>query len=121
MVRMISLFDHDLKYTLLVTINEQDNNLPPLIKDLPVKATRIIINWMNYRKTNNNWEELAMRIWPEMTDIDYGFFEENGKTKAILKRWGVEGGKTKDLLSILQDMDRKDVLVELEKQYPSIR
>ena len=61
-----------------------------------------------------------MRIWPKMTDIDCGFFEENGKTKAILERWGDEGGTTENLLSILRDMDRKDVLAELEKQYPSV-
>ena len=52
------------------------------------------INLMNYTESDNNWEELAIRIQPEMTMVDYGFFEENGKTKAILARWGDEGGKT---------------------------
>ncbi len=95
-------------------------DLPSLIKDLSMKTARTVINLMNYMDCENNWETFAMRVWPEMTIVDSRFFEDNGKMKGILERWGYEGGTTKELLSILRDMDRKDVLTELKKQYPSV-
>jgi hypothetical protein len=101
-----------------VSVSKTD--LPSLVKDLPMETARTIINLMNYMEVENNWEKFAMRVWPKMTIVDSRFFEDHGKMKGILERWGNEGGTTKELLSVLRDMDRMDVLAELKKQYPSL-
>jgi hypothetical protein len=102
----------------LVTMNNTD--IPPLIKDLPMRITRSIINLMNYMECENDWMQFAMRIWPEMTNMNGRFLEENGKMEQVLEKWGNEKGTTNELLSILRDMGRIDVLIELKKEYPSI-
>ena len=64
--------------------------------------------------------ELAMKIWPEITIVDIRSFEENGKMRQVLEKWGLEGGTTKELLSMLRDINRMDVLNELKKDYPFV-
>ena len=68
----------------------------------------------------NNWFVFAIEAWPEYSKTDIEIHFEEGKMKAILKKWGEEGRTTAELFQILNKIERKDVIIELQKTYPFI-
>jgi hypothetical protein len=46
---------------------------------------------------------------------------ENGKTEAILAKWGRKNTTTSQLLQVLIKMERQDIILYLEEKYPSIK
>jgi len=105
------------------TINNLNNILidmfPEYIQDLPLKAIQIIVNWMELDRFND-WKLFATEIWPEFTIVDQEIYSKNGKMEKVLKVWGSQGAKTSQLFDILNKLNRKDILIQLEEHYPFI-
>ncbi len=95
-------------------------SFPELVKDHPAKATKIIVRLMNI-KLDNNWMLFAREVWPEYSELDIRSRFEEGRMKRILEKWGKEGATTLQLLQILIQIERNDVVLSLEEKFPSIR
>jgi hypothetical protein len=96
-------------------------SFPELVKDLPSKASQVIIRQMNLDR-DINWMSFAEELWPlwSLDEIE-GHFKEKEKMKAVLSKWGSKGGTTNELFEILNKLPRKDVIVSLEKHFPFVR
>jgi hypothetical protein len=75
------------------------DSFPNLIKNLPAKASKIVIRLLDL---DNDWMKFASEIWPlySLADIR-SQFEEKGKTEAILTKWGRKNATTSQLLEVL--------------------
>jgi hypothetical protein len=69
----------------------------------------------------NNWKIFASEIWPSYSVDNIRDHLENGKTEAILAKWGRNNTTTSQLLQVLVKMERKDIIIYLEEKYPSIK
>jgi len=54
-----------------------------------------------------------------MREIKSEFKE--GKMSTILEKWGMKDATTTQLLQILNKINRKDLIDDLQKQFPSIK
>jgi hypothetical protein len=63
----------------------------------------------------------ASEIWPLYSFPDIRYHFEEKKTEAILAKWGKKGATTSQLLQVLIQMKRIDIIIRLEKKYPSIK
>jgi hypothetical protein len=68
----------------------------------------------------NNWEAVAMEIWPEYRNIDLQI-KFKGGMKDVLGAWKAKGGATKDLVQVFIKLNRLDILNELKAYFPAIR
>jgi hypothetical protein len=94
-------------------------SFPNLIKDFPAKTSKIIIRLLNL---DNEWMKFASEIWPLYSLYQIrGHFENKGKTEAILAKWGKEDATTSQLLQVLIQMERIDIIKDLKEKYPSIK
>jgi hypothetical protein len=93
--------------------------IPTFVRDLPAKATLIIIQYLNVEE--RDWKELASEIWPEMSLSKLKAKLRGDKIEAVLTKWGQEDGKTEELLKILQKMKRYNVLEQLQSIFSSIK
>jgi len=75
---------------------------------------------MNLNRSNN-WFYLAMEIWPLLSKDDIDIKLEGGKMEKVFDLWSNEGGKTENLIQYLLKLYRKDVLIELKKEFPEIK
>jgi hypothetical protein len=96
-------------------LSEIANNL---LCNIPANTFTKIVELMDVDYPNN-WQALAMKIWPiyRMVDIKMKF----KGMKDVLERWSTEGGKTDDLIQLLVDLKRMDVLYDLKSYLPEIR
>jgi len=71
---------------------------------------------------DNNWISFASEIWPTLSLLDIrSYFEDGGKMRAVLEKWGLEEyATTIQLLQTLNKINRKDVILSLQEKYPSI-
>ena len=104
--------------------NEATINLPPsfpqFIRDIPAKAAIIIIRLMNMKNTKN-WKDFAAEAWPNMSMRDIISRFEAEKMESVLEQMGFECETTVKLFQILIKIERRDVIVDLQKEYPSLR
>jgi hypothetical protein len=73
------------------------------------------LNW------DNNWKIFASEIWPLYSVDNIGSYFENGKTEAILAKWGRKNTTTSQLLQVLVKMERYDIIIYFEEKYFSIK
>ena len=91
------------------------------MRDLPARASRMIVSLMNL-DNQNNWEYFATEIWPDITTTKIEVFRKEGEMKAVLIEWGTKSdATTDDLLKTLKRIKRRDVLSELATEYPFVR
>jgi hypothetical protein len=62
----------------------------------------------------NNWREFTSKCWPLFTSNDYKM-KLKEKMADVLQLWGSEGAKIIDLLDILEDLQQKDVFLQLNE------
>jgi len=110
----------ELAKTIACLLGNLEAPFPKLIKDLPVNVTKIVVELMDL-DLNNNWVDFASKIWPSFTHINQKIYEQKGKMMKVLEDWGIEGGTTFSLLKILKELERLDVLTELQTKFPSMR
>jgi len=103
-----------------VTISNLPPSFPQFVKDIPARAAHIIIRHMDVQNLKN-WKDFAAEAWPNMSMIDIMSRFEAGKMDAILEKMGYEGETTARLFQILVKVERRDVILELRKEYPSLR
>ena len=65
-----------------------------------------------------NWKAFAEKVWPE---IDATSRFEAGKMDEILQKMEEEHRTTDKLFQTLIEIERRDVIEELQKEYPSLR
>jgi hypothetical protein len=70
---------------------------------------------------DNNWKIFASEIWSLYSVDNIRSRFENGKTEAILAKWGRKNTTTSQLMQILLKMERHDIIIYLEEKYPSIK
>jgi hypothetical protein len=84
-----------------------------LVDRLPWTVSIIIVEGMDI-EGRNNWRDFASKCWPLITANDYEI-KLKEKMAAVLRLWGSEGAKIIDLLDILEDLQREDVLLKLNE------
>jgi hypothetical protein len=92
------------------------DSLPELVKDLPAKATKIIVRLMDWE---DNWFKFAQEIWPKYSLIGIESRFKQKKTEAILSKWGKKEATTVQLFDIIKKLNRKDIIEELQEKFPS--
>ena len=95
-------------------------DIPHFIKDLSAKASKIIIDQMNLDR-DHNWRDVVMEVWPHYTMDDIEIKFKEGKMTKVLQEMASSGKQTVDLFKILIKLERKNILINLEDIYPSIR
>jgi hypothetical protein len=83
------------------------------VDKLPIKANTIIVEAMDI-EGRNNWRDFVSKCWPLFTINDCEI-KLKEKMTAVLRLWGSEGAKIIDLLDILEDLQRKDILLQLNE------
>jgi hypothetical protein len=107
---------------ILKRFSNLNNEFPEFANDLlcniPANTFIKIVELMD-TDYPNNWQALAMKIWPNyrMADIKMKF----KGMKDVLERWSTEGGRIGDLIQHLIDLKRMDVLYDLKSYLPEIR
>jgi hypothetical protein len=83
------------------------------VDKLPRTVSTIIVEVMDM-EGRNNWRDFASKCWPLFTTNDCKT-KLKEKMEDILQLWGSEGAKIIDLLDILEDLQREDVLLKLNE------
>ena len=68
----------------------------------------------------NNWFSFAIEAWPDYSKTDIRVHFEEGKMGSVLDKLEEKGATTAELFEILNKIERKDVIIELQKTYPFI-
>jgi hypothetical protein len=84
-----------------------------LAVNLPANITDIMVDMMDL-DSRNNWRKLAMKMWPEFTQIDI-MRKLKKQMNSVLELWGQQAGTTMELLDLLQQIQRIDVLTEMDE------
>ncbi len=84
-----------------------------LAVNLPANITDIMVDMMDL-DSRNNWRKLAMKMWPEFTQVDI-MRKLKKQMNSVLELWGQQAGTTMELLDLLQQIQRIDVLTEMDE------
>jgi len=87
---------------------------PQYLHNIPGKAASSIVKFMDF-KMDHDWRYLAMELWPYLTERDLDIASTN-KMKFVIDKLGGEGKRSHFLLNKIKEIERLDVIQELESQ-----
>jgi len=94
--------------------------LPQFIHKIPARAAQIITNSMDL-PLEHNWRYLATELWPNIPRLELDIAEQRQRTSYVISKLGGIGGTSHQLLEALKNINRVDVILQLQEEGYDVR